>query len=108
MARPSKTDMNLDWFYEIYDYVFEQGYANRSEFCVLYLGKAEAFIRVLRAGKNYISADTAAYLAEALQYKAQHVSSVEAGILNKYADRCYDYIRDKAKVEFNPSSFKEI
>jgi hypothetical protein len=108
VARPNKTDMNLDWFYEIYDYVYEQKYATRAEFCTLYLGKTESFIRLVKLGKNYVSADTASYLAEALRYKAQYVYDVEASILNKYADRCYDYIRDKAQVEFKPNMFKEI
>lgn len=107
MARPSKTDMNLDWFYEIYDHMYEQGYANRAEFCIHYLGKTESFIRLIKLGKNYVSADTASYLAEALEHKAKHLSDVEASILNKYADKCYEYIRDKARVEFKPTFFEE-
>ena len=108
MARPKKTVMNLDWFYEIEKFVLDNKYASKADFCILYLGKTESFIRLIKLGKNYVSADTASYLAEALKYKAQYVSDVESSILNKYADRCYEYIRDKAQVEFKPNMFKDL
>jgi len=92
---------NFNFLLDLRDFALENNLVNHeSVFCTYWLNRAEAYFRNLKHRSTTPTADTMAFLAHVLKEKAKETNPKIADVLLVYADRCYDYIREKAKYEF--------